>query len=413
MPHALIFSLLVSALIDWPQFRGPESNGHATASSAPMHWSETENVLWKVAIPGRGWSSPVVVQDRVFLTTAVEDNGTLSLRAIALQAKAGQVVWDIELRRLDEVPSIHAKNSHASPTPIVDDGRVYVHFGTWGTYALATNDGSVLWRCNELTYSPVHGNGGSPVLHDGKLVIVCDGSSDPFIAALDVATGDVAWKTPRSIKPPISHSFVTPLVVEVEGVTQVLAPGPGHFAAYDLHSGDELWRIVEPGWSVVPQPTVGHGLVIYNHDYDHPELIAAKLGGSGDVTETHIAWRVRRQAPSTPTPVLVGEDLFFVSDDGIASCVNAITGETYWTERVKGNYSASLICANDHILLLNEDGLATWIKAQRQFEKVATCEIPGRTFATPAFVGDAMYLRTDQHLYRFQSATEDVREDED
>jgi outer membrane protein assembly factor BamB len=401
MLAALYLPILFITLVDWPQFRGAQSNGHAGGVNTPIKWSETENVVWKVEIPGLGWSSPVIASEQVFLTTAVEVNGQLSLRAIALRTDTGEVQWESELRRLAEVPSIHSKNSHASPTPIVDGERVYVHFGTWGTYALSIEDGSLEWSSHELVYSPVHGNGGSPVLHDGKLVIVCDGSSDPFVAALDAATGKVAWKTERSIKPPISHSFATVNVVDVNGQSQVLAPGPGHFAAYDLHSGEELWRIVEPGWSVVPQPIVGHGLVIYNHDYDHPELIAARLGGSGDVTDSHIVWRIRRQAPSTPTPLLIGEELYFVSDAGIATCVNALTGQTYWTERVKGNYSASPVHANGLILFLSEDGVATWIQPGRRYEKVATCELPGRTFATPAFVGDAMYLRTNTHLYKF------------
>ena len=401
MPTLLLLPFFCIPWMDWPQFRGPQADGHATNVRTPLHWSDSEHVQWKVPIAGLGWSSPVVAGGRVYLTTAVEEEGRLSLRALAVHADSGELIWERELRRLAEVPAIHQKNSHASPTPIIDGDHLYVHFGTWGTYALSTQDGNVEWSCTELSYSPVHGNGGSPVLSHGKLVVACDGSAEPFVAAIDSTNGSVAWKTARSIKPPISHSFVTVQVAEVDGQPQVLAPGPGHFAAYDLHTGHELWRIVHPGWSIVPQPVLGHGLVIYNRDYDHPELIAARLGGSGDVTETHVAWRLRRQAPSTPTPLLIDEELYFVSDDGIATCVNALTGETYWTERVKGNYSASPIYANGLILFLSEDGVATWIKPGKTYEKVANCELPGRTFATPAFVDNAMYLRTEHHLYKF------------
>lgn len=394
--------VLVCALLlgDWPQFRGPNSDGHVQGATTPLEWSDTKNVDWKVPVPGLGWSSPAVSDGRVFLTTAVSSGKELSLRAMAFDAASGQTVWDREVFALAEAPAIHLKNSHASPTPVVADQAVFVHFGAHGMARLDAADGSVQWRCNELVYSPVHGSGGSPVLHGGKLVVACDGSSNPFVAAVDAKTGSVVWKTPRSVEARISHSFVTPIVAIVDGKPQVLAPGPDHFAAYDLDTGDELWRLLAPGWSVVPQPVIGHGLVIYNHDYDSPELVAIKLGGSGEVTDARVAWRIKRGAPSTPSPVLIGDELYFVSDKGIASCVNAKTGETHWTERLGGDFSASPIYANNLILFLNEDGEATWVRPSREFEVVAKSEVPGRTLATPGFSGGAMYLRTDEHLYK-------------
>ncbi len=186
----------------------------------------------------------------------------------------------------------------------------------------------------------------------------------------------------------------------VAGRVQVIAPGPRSFGAYDPSNGEELWKILAPGWSVVPQPAIGHGLVIYNHDYDNPELIAVRLGGQGDVTESHIAWRMKRGAPSTPSPLLVGDELYIVSDMGIASCLDAKTGQTHWMERIGGNFSSSPVYANGRILLMNENGKAVWLKASKEFELLETNEIPGRTFATPAFVGPAMYLRTDEALYK-------------
>lgn len=386
---------------EWPQFRGPNSDAHAVGPATPLVWSDTENVVWKTSIPGLGWSSPVVVEGRVFLTTAVPQGEGLSLRAMALDAATGTLLWDREVRALEKTPAVHAKNSHASPTPLVRDGAVYVHFGAQGMARLSAADGELQWTCFELTYPPVHGCGGSPVLHDGKLVVVCDGSSNPFVAAVDAATGKVAWKTPRGVTAKISHSFVTPTVALVEGKAQVMAPGPDHFAAYDLESGAELWRVLAPGWSVVPQPTLAHGMVIYNHDYDHPELIAIKLGGHGDVTDSHVAWRIKQGAPSTPSPLLVGDELYFVSDQGIASCVDVQTGEGHWMERMRGKYSASPVYANERVLFMNEDGLATWVKAGTEFEVLGTNQLPGRTFATPAFLDGAMYLRTDEFLYKF------------
>ena len=397
----VILSVCALFLGDWPQFRGPNSDGHAAGPATPLEWSDTKNVIWKVSIPGLGWSSPVVSEGKVFLTTAVSTDKGLSLRAIALDATNGKTVWDREVFAVEETPAIHAKNSHASPTPLVQGDVVFVHFGTVGMARLATSDGKIQWTSKELVYAPVHGSGGSPVLHDGKLVVVCDGSAKPFVAAVDAETGKIAWKTQRSVEARVTHSFVTPSVATVDGKAQVMAPGPDHLAAYDVTSGEEIWRVMAPGWSVVPQPVIGHGLVIYNHDYDHPELLAIKLGGKGDVTDSHIVWRITRGAPSTPSPLLVGDELYFVSDKGIASCVNAKTGESYWMERFGGNYSASPIFANDRILFLNEDGLATWVKPGQKFEVLGKNEVPGRTLATPAFSGGAMYLRTDEYLYKF------------
>lgn len=393
---------LVLALVDgqWFQFRGPNADGHVVGTKTPSEWSDSKNVVWKVPVAGLGWSSPVIVDNRIYLTTAVNQGEGLSLRALCLDAKSGKTIWDQEVRAVDKAPGIHKKNSHASPTPIVRDGSVYVHFGALGMAKLKANSGDIEWLCKELDYPPLHGSGGSPVLHGDRLAVVCDGSTKPFVAAVDAKTGRVLWKTYRSIEAGISHSFVTPTVTEVDGVWQVLAPGPDHFAAYDLETGKELWIVKAKGWSVVPQPLVAFGMVIYNHDYDNPELMAVKLGGKGDVTDSNVVWRIKRGAPSTPSPVLVGENLFFVSDNGIASCVNAKTGETYWMERLGGDFSASPIYVNNAILFLDENGLAHWIKADRKFEVLGKNEVTGRTLATPAFDQGAMFLRTDEFLFK-------------
>ena len=217
--------LLMCALSagDWPQFRGPNADGHAEGPPTPLVWSETQNVVWKTEIPGLGWSSTSIVGGRVFLTTAVPRGEGLSLRALALDAETGHVVWDREVRALEKTPAIHPKNSHASPTPIVRDGKVYVHFGAQGMARLSADDGAIEWTCFDFDYPPVHGNGGTPVLHDGKLVVACDGSSQPFVVSVDADTGKIAWKTPRSVKARLTHSFVTATVAMVDGQAQVLA----------------------------------------------------------------------------------------------------------------------------------------------------------------------------------------------
>jgi outer membrane protein assembly factor BamB len=390
--YLLLAGVVGASSPDWPQFRGPRADGHAEGPIPAVEWSETKNVTWRVAVPGLGWSSPVVIGDRVYLTTAVPEGEGLSLRALAIDTGSGMTVWDREVRRIEKRPKIHGKNSHASPTPIVRDGAVYVHFGPLGMARLDARDGRIVWLCEELTYAPVHGSGGSPVLIEGMLVVTCDGANEPFVAAVDAATGRVKWRSPRSVKARNSFSFATPAVTESDGKPLVVAPGSDHCAAYDAGTGEERWKVRAAGWSVVPQPVIGHGLVIYNHDYDRPELLAVRLGGTGDLTDTHVAWRLSRAAPSTPSPVLVGDDLYFVSDKGIASAVDAKTGAVHWTERIGGNHSASPI--------LDEVGRATWVRAGRTFERLETNELPGRTLATPAFAGGAMYLRTDESLYK-------------
>ncbi len=402
--HLVFCILCLFATGDWPQFRGAFSDAHVAGPATPLEWSETKSVAWKVSVPGLGWSSPSIAEGKVFLTTAVNQGEGLSLRVMAFDNETGKPIWDREVRAIEKAPAIHAKNSHASPTPLVRGDSVYVHFGAEGMYCLSTADGALKWACTELQYSPLHGSGGSPFFFDNKLVVVCDGSQSPFVAAVDAKTGKVIWRTKRSVEARISHSFVTPLVTEVDGQAQVLAPGPNHMAAYDLKTGKELWIVRAPGWSVVPQPTVYQGLVIYNHDYDNPELMAVRLGGSGDVTDSHVAWRLDRGAPSTPTPLLIGDELYFVNDTGIASCVNAKTGERYWMERLGGNFSASPIFVNGRILFLDEDGVATWIQPGREFKVLGKNELEGRTLATPAFADGAMYLRTDKDLYKFVSA---------
>ncbi|MFM8572590.1 MAG: PQQ-binding-like beta-propeller repeat protein [Pirellula sp.] len=383
----------------WPQFRGP-SNAHATGHRPPMQWSDSANIEWKVPIAGLGWSSPSIHRGVIYLTTAVPKGEGLSLRALALDAQTGKTIWDVEVKSVEKAPAIHAKNSHASPTPIVRDDAVYVHFGTLGTAKLQPGDGKTVWLCEELVYPPMHGSGGSPVLYDNKLAIICDGSTNPFVCALDASTGKVVWRTPRSVAARISHSFGTVAIAKVDGKAQVLAPGPDHLGAYDLENGQELWKIMAPGWSVVPEPILIDDMVIYNHDYDNPELMAVRLGGQGDMTDKSIVWRSARGAPSTPTPLLVDSELYYVSDNGVASCIDARSGQRHWMERLGGNYSASPVFVNGHILFLSEDGLGTWVKASKEYSLVGKNQVSGRTFATPAFYQDSMFLRTDEYLLK-------------
>jgi outer membrane protein assembly factor BamB len=388
---------------DWPQFRGPDGQGHAEASRLPLMWSPNKNVVWRQEIPGAGWSSPILQSDRVYLTSAVRpsEGGQLSLRALCLDTHTGKTIWNTEVFSVASGPA-HQKNSHASPTPITDGARLYVHFGPYGTAALSL-EGKVLWRNNELKYPPVHGNGGSPILVENALIFSCDGQSDPFIAALDPATGQQIWRTPRSTEPKKKFSFSTPLAITVNGQTQVISPTSGGVIAYSPRDGKEIWRVRYPeGYSVVPRPVFGHGLVYVSSAFDRPVMYAIRPDGKGDVTDTHIAWSINKGAPNTPSPLLVGDEIYFISDAGVMTCADARTGEVHWQERVGGNYSASPVFARGRIFVQSEEGVGTVLKAGKAFEVLARNDLKERTLASYALDDADIYIRTAQHLFRIQ-----------
>lgn len=405
----LLLCLLLSPLSlvmanDWPQFRGPTADGHARIDRLVTQWSASKNVQWKQAIPGSGWSSPVIVAGKVYLTTAVPVEGSkdLSLRTLCLDAKDGKTLWSTEVFVQDgaKAPRIHGKNSHASPTPIVANGRLYVHFGHQGTACLDL-EGKILWKNRDLSYAPVHGNGGSPILVGNALVFSTDGATVRELVALDAGTGKLRWRTKRSTPAARNFSFSTPTLVEVEGKPQLLSPGSDVLGAYDPTTGEELWHCKYKGYSVIPRPVVGHGMVFISTGYDRPSLLAIRLGGKGDVTDSHIAWKLDRNIPHTPSLLLVGNELYMVSDNGFASCVDARSGKVHWSKRLPGNgYSASPILAGGHIYFLSENGVTTVIKPTTVYEEVSRNDIGERTLASLAVADGALFLRSATHLYR-------------
>jgi outer membrane protein assembly factor BamB len=368
-----------------------------------VEWNATKNVAWKQPLPGEGWSSPVVFQGRIYLTAAVPLTSarSYSLRFIALDEATGKQQFDVEIFQEDgsSAPAIHRKNSHASPTPLIADNRVYVHFGHQGTACLDLK-GKILWQNRELKYPPVHGAGGTPILVGRALIFSCDGSSDPFIAALDAQTGKLLWKTPRESDAAKKFSFSTPTLITVDGKPQVISPGSNMVCALDPQSGKEIWRVRYEGYSVIPKPIFGQGLLFVCTGYDKPTLIAVRPGGQGDLTDTNVVWTATRSVPHTASLLLVDDLLFMVSDDGFGTCLDAKTGSQVWKERLGGNYSASPLYANGLLYFCNEEGTTTVVKAGRQFEKVAENPIEERTLASFAVAGDSLLIRGDKHLFR-------------
>ncbi len=382
---------------DWPAFRGTDGQGRSDEVGLPLVWSESRNVAWKSAVSGRGWSSPVVAGGRVWLTTAVESRGGASLRLQAYDEQRGIRLLDREVFRLPDAELLNQKNSLASPTPIVDGNRVYVHFGLEGTAAVSLA-GEVLWTA-QYACDTQHGSGGSPVLYRDLLIFSCDGFTDAYVVALETQSGRQRWKTAR--RRPVSQAYTTPLVIRVGERDQVVSAGAYRTVAYDPTTGAEIWRVgYGAGFSNVPRPVFGHGLVFLATGFQEPAMMAVRADGAGDVTATHVAWTVSRGAPLTPSPILAGDQLYYVSDTGVATCVDAATGRVRWQQRLGGNYSASPVYADGRLYFQSEEGMTTVVAPGPVFRRLAENELAGMTLASMAVSGGAFFLRTDTHLYR-------------
>ena len=404
---ALIATGVTGAGENWPEHRGPTGDGHSDAKGLPTTWSETKNVAWKTAIHDRGWSSPVVWGKQVWLTTATK-NGK-QVFAVCVDRDSGKIVHDVKLFDVAKPDRIASTNSYASPTPAIEKGRVYVHFGTYGTGCLDTNTGGVLWMRRDMKCEHHMGAGTSPILYGyGKLLIVpVDGCDVQYVAALNTANGKTVWKTKRSVDYSKIHrytrkAYCTPTVIESGGVRQLISPCSRAIIAYDPAGGKELWKVRHGGWSMAPRPLLGFGLIFVVTDYDYPQLWAIRPGGSGDVTDTHVAWKVTKRMPQKPSFLLIGERIYVLSDRDYVTCVEAKTGRVVWQERIGGKYSASPIYADGRIYVFSERGRTTVLEPGGKCKVLATAELDGRMMASPAVAGRALFLRTETHLYRIE-----------
>ena len=406
----LLLSLLspASTVADWPQFRGPDGQGHSDAKGIPVEWSEGKNVKWKMPVPGQGFSSPVISGGQIWMTGS-ENNGK-SLHAICLDLATGNLLHNIEVITTDDAGPRHRLNGYASPTPVLDEKYVYVHFGPRGTVCLNRN-GKIIWKNTGVKYNVIQGGASSPILHGDLLLLTCDGIDFQFIVALEKETGKVRWKQPRAHleaaakKRSIAKmSYSTPLIQSINGKNQLVCSGADHVAAYDLGTGRELWWMPYDGFSIVGRPSYGNSLfyVVGSIRQDHFCVYAVRPG-DGQLKPDEIVWKYSKSVPHVPSPLLVGREIYFVHDGGVATCLDALNGKPLWQERLGGNHDASPIEIRNRLYFLNREGKATVLTAGRKFEVLATNQLEGTFKASPAVADGALFLRNESHLYRIES----------
>jgi outer membrane protein assembly factor BamB len=411
----------------WPEWRGPMGQGHSDATNLPVTWSESEHVAWRTEIPGRGWSTPVVAAGRIWLTTGIDEldspedadrrrksstnsqplriSESVSLRAVELDLATGKLVRDIEVLNQREPQMIHIDNSYATPTPIFDGHRLYCHFGPSGMACLDTQSGEVLWTNRSLYVEHENGAGSSAVLWNDLLIVHCDGIDQQYITALDAKTGKEVWKTARTGKlndnPQLRKAYATPLVAKLNGKTQLISPAADWLFGYDPTSGQELWKLPYgfTGFSNSARPVVQGDMIFTTTGFMKAELLAIDAATASATDPPKLAWRFGKQVPNVSSLILVDNLLYMASDNGIATCLDASTGEVQWTERIGKRFWASPLYADGRLYFFDRDGLTTVIGPGKEFKMLAQNQLDGEIMAGAAAVDGALLVRTDKALY--------------
>jgi outer membrane protein assembly factor BamB len=419
----LLAASLEKAQADWPEFRGPWGDGHATgpgdttALGLPLNWSETENVKWKTEIPCCGWSTPVVLGSQVWLTTATPEGHDFF--AICVDSETGEVRFQERLFHSEKPePLGNSVNTYATPSAALEPGRVYVHFGSYGTACLDTSDFKVLWKRQDLPCRHYRGPASSLVLFENLLILTMDGVDVQYLAALDKQSGQTVWKTARSVawndenideqmarEGDRRKAHSTPLIVKTPGGLQMLSAGAKAAYAYDPRTGRELWRVRYDAWSAAPVPVYDHGLAFIVSGFGgKTELLAVRVDGHGDVTDTNIAWTSDYMVPKTASPIIVEGLLYMVHDEGLVTCLETPTGKQVWRARLPGHYAASPVYADGRLYLCNQQGTTTVLKPGRTFQTLATNTLAAGFMASPAVAWNSLFLRTKTGLYRIQAS---------
>ena len=402
---------------NWPQFRGPNSDGKSDAKGLPTQWSDTEKVKWKTPTPAghKAWSCPVVLGNQVWITTATADGKKLS--ALQVNRDTGKVEKNLHLFDVEAPQFCHAFNSYASPTPILEEGRAYVTFGSPGTACIDTKTGEKIWERRDFVCNHFRGAGSSPIIYRNLFILPFDGSDYQFVVALDKNTGKTVWKTDRSIdfkdlkdgKPEADgdyrKAFSTPRIAQFDGRDILISLGSKALYAFEPMTGKEVWRVEERGnHSGSSQPAVADGMVYACMGFSKGVLLAVKPGANatGVLDDSKIAWKSTRNVSLKPSVIIDNGLMYMLDDGGIVSCLDAKTGEEFWRERVQGNYSASPLLAEGRLYIFSEEGKCAVLAAGREFKKIAESTLPSGVMATPAIAGKAIYLRTKTDLYRIE-----------
>jgi outer membrane protein assembly factor BamB len=407
-----VLLLLPTVLLggDWPQFRGPAGRGIADATDLPTHWSESTNIVWKTAIHDKGWSSPVVLGQEIWLTTAPSD-GTARY-ALCIDRESGKILHDIKVFDTPKPPytmgAAATFNSHASPTPVIEKGRVYVHFGSAGTACLDTASGKVLWSRTDLKCDHWRGPGSSPILWEDLLFLTFDGYDRQYVVALDKNNGKTVWQKDRTlnygkIDGDNKKGYGTPSVITVNGRSQLVSSSAVGTIAYDPRTGEEIWKVHHGGMNSATPPLYGHGLVYLTTGAGGDRLLAVRPDGTGDVTRTNVAWRYAKEVPTRPAPLLDGDLLYLVSDGGGVSCLEARSGEQIWSRRLNVPVTASPVLADGKIYVFAQEvGKGFVLAAGRSSTLLATNTLTEGCMASPAVAGKSLFVRTRTHLYRIE-----------
>ncbi|MFI5379342.1 MAG: PQQ-binding-like beta-propeller repeat protein [Tepidisphaerales bacterium] len=405
----LVLATAAVAEENWPQFRGASQEGISDATGLPTAWSESQGVKWKTAIPGVGWSSPVIWGRQVWLTTATPDGR--SRRAIGIDKSTGKIIHDVAVFKPAVPEPKNPFNSYASPTPVIEQGRVYVSFGTAGQACLDTSSGTILWKNEELKIDHMEGPGSSPILYKNLYIIHCDGTDAQYITALDKQTGKIAWKTPRSydfegthLMWPMRKAFDVPTVARVDGKDQIISVGAKRVYGYEPETGREIWCCDIPGFSVATRPIYRDGVIYVGTGHMKAELWAIRIAGAkGNVTQTNVLWTLMQGVPLRSSPAVVGEHIYFTTDDGIARCIERKDGRQVWQKRIGTGFSASPLYAAGNLYFFSERGQTIVIKPGGDTpEIVGEFALDDGFLASPAVSGSALYLRTRTHLYRIE-----------
>lgn len=400
---SLVLLIQSAAAENWPAFRGPRGDGTTPATGVPVEWSETKNIVWKTPIHGRGWSSPVVWDNQIWLTTATEDGTKQSV--LCVDATTGDVLHDMVVFENENPRFCHPSNSYASCTPTIEDGRLYVHFGSYGTAAIDTATGKKIWERRDLECDHFRAPASSPILFEDVLIVAYDGFDVQYVVGFDKQTGETRWRTPRDIDYNTDNgdrkkAYATGLVIEVAGQPQVILPSATATVAYEPLTGKEIWRVQHGGMNAACRPIYGNGLLYITAGDGGTSLVAVRPDGQGDVTDTHIAWSSGKSVPKRSSLILKDDLLFMTNDSGVISCRDAKTGDVHWMKRLEGEYWASPLLAENRLYFSSKTGLSPVVAASAEYELITENQLQDGFNASPAVVENDFILRTFTHLYR-------------